>query len=101
MTKNSVTIKQDSILAYLIQTLECLPGAYGIRRGPGIAFVSGSMTDFSWNNLWQLALSASDTSYHGDEILKILRESLPIESLSLMVFHHRPVSSDQSVAPVE
>lgn len=53
------------------------------------------MTDFSWNNLWQLAQSASDTSHHGDEILKILRESLPIESLSLMVFHHRPVSSDQ------
>lgn len=78
-----------------MEMLECLLGAYGIRRGPGIAFVSGAMTDFSWNKLWQLAQSASDTSHHGDEILKILRESLPIESLSLMVFHQGPVSSDQ------
>jgi hypothetical protein len=53
------------------------------------------MTDFSWNNLWQLAQTASDTSHRGDEILKILRESLPIESLSLLVLYPRPVSSDQ------
>lgn len=83
------------MLSFLVGTLGYLVGALVICRGPGIAFVSGSMTDFSWNNLWQLAQSASDTSHRGDEIFKILRESLPIESLSLLVLYPRPVSSDQ------
>ncbi|MFY8072277.1 MAG: hypothetical protein ACOVNQ_11355, partial [Pirellula sp.] len=54
------------------------------------------MTDFSWNNLWLLTQLPSDASHPGVEILKLLRESLPIESLSLMVFHQQPVSSNES-----
>ncbi|MCY3007084.1 MAG: sigma-54 dependent transcriptional regulator [Planctomycetota bacterium] len=42
------------------------------------------MTDFPWNQLWQLAHSRQGASVSGPEVLKLLSKSVPVQSLSLL-----------------
>ncbi len=42
------------------------------------------MTDFPWNQLWQLAHGREGSSVSGPEVLKLLSKSVPVQSLSLL-----------------
>ncbi len=42
------------------------------------------MTDFPWNQLWQLAHGRERSSVSGHEVLKLLSKSVPVQSLSLL-----------------
>ena len=42
------------------------------------------MTDFPWNQLWQLAHGRERSSVSGPEVLKLLSKSVPVQSLSLL-----------------